>query len=253
MTIAVLTCIVNWFDYLRPPALIDPSVRYVCFSDRPIERVTPWEIQPAYCPLTVTQKDGAPHPNNSRNSRLPKMLPHLHVNADFSIWHDANFVLRVKPQDLINRYLARRDIAMFAHPCRKHVGEEVAVLLREKIGDPAEVKAQQTDWLNMGAPLGLWAGGLIVRRHTPQIQKLNETWWHYFKIGSTRDQVSLAMARHMTGVEIETIPGDIFSSPIMGFHWHAAWRDKGTNPEYHTQEAEFAMRRKRLEELAHGS
>ncbi len=241
MSIVVATCIVQSWDYLRPPSSIDPQALYICFTDRPIERVPTWEIQPAYTPC------GMPA---SRASRLPKLLPHLHFGADYSIWHDANFVLRVSPQELIDTFLCEHDIAMFDHPCRHDVGQEVAVLLNEHIGDPTEVKAQQTTWLHMGAPVGLWAGGLIIRRHSKAVRQFNETWWHYFKNGSTRDQIALPMAKHETGIEIQTIPGDIYSSPLMGFHWHAAWLDKEDNSKYRSEIAPYQMRRKRLEELA---
>lgn len=239
MSIVVVTAILNSWDYLRPIERHD-SIRNICFADRPMEPVAPWEIQPAYTPC------GMPA---SRASRLPKILPNLHVDAEYSIWHDANFVLRADPQTLIAAYLRNADIAMFEHPCRKHVGEEAEVLLREKIGDPVEVEWQHKEWLNMGAPCGLWAGGLIIRRHTPAIERFNEAWWGYFAAGSTRDQLALPMALHATGTKIETIRGEIFTSPIMGFHWHAAWRTQEENKPYQAQEAEYRARRKRLEEL----
>ncbi len=99
----------------------------------------------------------------------------------------------------------------------------------------------------MGAPVGLWAGGLIIRRHTPAVAAFNEVWWDFFKRGSTRDQLALPMAVAKTGMKIETIAGIVTDNPIMGFHWHAAWREK--NKQFHTVEAEYQMRRKRLEEL----
>ena len=239
--IVVCTAILQDWDFLRPEATKpEDGVRYVCYSDRTLEPVAGWEIQPAFTPHGMSA---------SRASRLPKILPHLHFQADYSIWHDANFVLRADPLTLIAAYLNNAHIAMFAHPCRKHVGEEVAVLLREKIGNASEVLQQQTDWLNMGAPCGLWAGGLIIRRHTKDVAAFNEQWWHYFRRGSSRDQLALPMAQAKTGIAIETIPGDIYTSPLMGFHWHAAWRDKGDNASHHTMEAEYQMRRKRLEEL----
>jgi len=235
--IVVYTCILNDWDYLRPDRSAD-GVRYICYSDRPIERVAPWEIQPAYTPCGMAA---------SRASRLPKILPHLQFEADYSIWHDANFVLRADPETMIAAHLKDADIAMFRHPCRNHVGEEVGILLKENIGNPDEVRAQQTEWLHMGAPLGLWAGGLIIRRHTKAVAAFNEAWWHLFKTGSTRDQLALPMARAETKIQIATIPGNVYENQIMGFHWHAAWRDK--NKEFHTMEAEYQMRRKRLEEL----
>ena len=257
--IVVHTCVLNSFDFLRSSAVTpEHGVRFLCFTDRPIEPCPPWEIQPAYCPLPYAPVDmsGAsvppPPPNASRCSRLPKILPNLHFAADYSIWHDANFVLRADPATMIAAYLKHADIAMFAHPCRSTVAEEVKVLLAEKIGKREEVLNQQTAWLHMGAPCGLWAGGLIIRRHTKAVAAFNEVWWKHFKGGSTRDQLALPMAVHETGMKIETIPGNIQASALLGFHYHAAWRNDPDNMRFHTLEAEYQMRRRRLEELANG-
>ncbi len=238
--IVVYTAILNDWDYLRPPIVIEPGVRYICFADRPLPPVTPWEIQPAYTPYGV----------GSRNSRLPKILPHLHFAAAYSIWHDANFTLNVRPTAVIGTYLRDHDIAMYRHPCRNHVGEECEVLLREKIGDPGEVERARTLWKHAGAPVGLWAGGLILRRHATEVQALNEEWWRLFRTGCTRDQISLPVAQCTTGIDINSIPGDIYASELMGFHWHAAWRDKPDNQKYQTEAKVYECRRRRLEELA---
>lgn len=238
--ITVYTTIIGQWDQLRAPEVTEAGVRYICYSDIPRDPVAPWEIQPAYMPYA----------NNSRNSRLPKILPHLHFDAVVSIYHDANFVLRGYPSHLIAEHLKSHDIAMFQHPCRKHVGEETAILLKEKIGDPCEVEAAQTLWKHHGAPLGLWAGGFIVRRHTPEIRELNEAWWQLFRDGCTRDQISLPVAVHQCGIKINTLRGNIYECNELAFHWHAAWAHKGDNPKYATRNAELQTKRMRLMQLA---
>lgn len=239
------TCILNDHDYLRAPGVVSIDSDYICYADRPLETHIPWEIQPAFTPL----------PQASRNARIPKLLPHLHFETDYSIYHDANFTLNVTPQEIIDRYLQDADIAMYGHPCRTDIGEECRVLLdlheRDELPglNPSVLLDQRARWKHMGAPMGLWAGGLIVRRHTPAVRDFNECWWRQFAAGCTRDQIALPMAVHETGMKINTIPGNIYESPLMGFHWHAAWRGKGDNAKHEAAIMEYQCRRKRLEEI----
>ncbi len=241
--IVVCTAVLGVFDYLRSPEVIEPGVRYICFADQPIAPCAPWEIQPAATFLASA----------ARNSRMPKILPHLHFDADYSIWHDANFCLKRKPNLLIDMYLWQRDVAMFAHPCRDTVEREANVLLEKPAEFPGvdmdAVRSQVTRWKHAGAPDGLWCGGLIIRRHNLATQAFNERWWQEYAQGCSRDQLALPMARAFCGTEIETIPGDVYNNPIMAFHWHAAWRDKAENRPYQTVEAEYRMRRDRLKEI----
>lgn len=238
--IVVCTCILNQWDYLRAPVCGETGARFICFTDQPTDPVGPWEIQPAFLPYQVA----------SRNSRLPKLLPHLHFRADYSIWHDGNFSLKKTPEYLIDRYLSPdRDIALFRHPCRTNVGQESEILLREKIGEPLDVERQAARWQRFNSPEGLWCGGLIIRRHTEAVEAFNESWWREFTWGSTRDQMALPIARHLTNTPIHTIDGNVYSNDLMSFHWHAAWKDKADNPTLEVQHAGHRERRRRLVEI----
>ncbi len=244
MSIVVYTVVLGGWDYLRPPVAIEPGVRYLAFVDQPMPPCPPWEFQPAF----------TPYGTHSRNSRLPKILPHLHFDAEYSVYHDANFALKV-PASYLTAYLANgRDIALFEHPCRIHIEQEAKTILDRPAEfpnvDPGEIRRQITRWKHMGAPLGLWAGGLIVRRHNEAVASFNRTWWQEFMAGCSRDQFSLPMARSLTGIEIQNIQGDLFNNPLMAFHWHAAWKDKGDNPAMADRMRPYRDRRVRLEELA---
>lgn len=245
--IVVYTVNLNHWDVLRPPQwrMLAPEsgglnrIQHICYTDQPGPTCEPWRIEPAYQPFQQA----------SRNSRIPKILPHLHFRADYSIYHDANFTLKMAPEELIDRYLGARDIALFRHPCRQNVCQEGAVLLKERIGDPTEVQKQLERWEQVGSPHGLWCGGLIIRRHTPAVAALNEAWWREFAWGSTRDQMSLPIARELTRTSISTIDGDVYNNDLMAFHWHTAWVDKGDNPLQEMKRREFVERRKRLVEV----
>jgi hypothetical protein len=240
----VYTSILNGFDNLRPPATPhdDPGkVRYICFTNIPnLPRVHPWEYRPAYIATG----------NPARDSRIPKILPHLMLPADAtaSIYHDGNFQLRQDPAAIVNELLAEHDWAAHRHPGRNCIYDEAKILLQEKIGTRELVESDVSRFRAWGHPAnaGLWAMGMIVRRHTDHVALLNEKWWQLFQDGCERDQISFPVAKLSMGLLVRTIDADIFSSPYLLFRWHAAWRDREDNPDFWRQRDQI---RSKLEAL----
>jgi alkaline ceramidase TOD1/glycosyltransferase MUCI70-like protein len=239
--IYVITACCGVWDNLRAPlAPQTDGVRWLCFTDEPfIPAVAPWEFRPLPA-----------HPGAARCSRIPKILPHLMLpdDAEYSIWHDANFQLRLAPRDIISELLKVHDWAAHIHPARDCVYKEAEILLREKIGTPALVEAQVARYRAQGYPTinGLWANGMIVRRHTPQVARVNELWWKLFAEGCERDQLSFPVARMAEGLTTERILNDIYSSPYVKFNWHAAWKNNQDNPSYWPQRDRLRMKSRHL-------
>jgi hypothetical protein len=178
------------------------------------------------------------------------MLP---PDAEYSIYHDGNFQLRQDPQFVIQQLLDdRRQWAAHKHPCRDCLYEEAEVILRDcPLVDKDAVIKQVAGYRELGWPdnAGLWANGFIVRRHTPEVARLNELWWECYQAGSERDQLSFPIAHSNSGMEITTIDANIFSSPWILFRWHAAWKDKEDNPDYWPERTDTRERLGRLAEL----
>lgn len=245
MSAVVYTVILAGHDYLRAPEVIDPAARYIAFVDQPTPACHPWELQPAYTPF----------PSAARNSRLPKILPDLHFEAEYSVYHDANFTLKRSPEYLIERYLLpkNRELAMFVHPARITVYEESQEIMKHPEWFPnidmRDVANQADRWLKVGSPAGLWAAGMIIRKHTPDVAAFNRVWWREFMAGSPRDQLALPIARHLSGMKIEDIQGNIIGgdNDLLAFHWHAAWKDKEDNPRMAKRLAPYQARRAALE------
>lgn len=241
--IAVYTCILNQWDHLRPPDVAFGDANFICYTNRHVDPCYPWEFQPAY-ELTG---------NPARDSRLPKMLPHLHFDAEYSIWHDGNFTLRMDPWQVIEQTIVTTgaDLAFFAHPCRHNVAEECDTLLNEKIGNASEVMEQRTRWKHHGSPEGLWAGGFIVRRHCAAVSEFNIAWWTEFFGGSTRDQLALPLAvqKISTYGGLHTIAGNVYDNPYIAMHWHAAWKHKAENLPFQERAAVIEARREILRNL----
>lgn len=242
----VYTSIANGWDNLRVPAAVSqsPNVRYICFTNIPnLPSVGPWEFRPL-----VDVGDSA------RTSRLPKILPHLMLPADAecSIYHDGNFQLSKRPEEIIETVLAQHDWAAHVHPARNCAYKEAAVLLKEGIGTAELVMAQIQRYRDADFPQndGLWANGFLVRRHTEAVKTLCETWWHEFAAGCERDQVSFPFSRRRSGVEVNTLPDAIYNSPYMHFYWHGAWKERECNFEFVPGRKRVNSSIERLREIA---
>jgi hypothetical protein len=222
--VVVYTSILNGWDNLHAPsaeALRASSARYICFTNVPhLAPVPPWEFRPAYVPYN----------DPARCSRLPKIMPHLFFDADYSIWHDGNFALSRRPEDIIAQTLGVANIAAHVHPARDCVYAEGQTCINEKIGDPKEIERQLLYYRLKKHPehFGLWACGMLARRHSPHMAVFNERWWADYREGCARDQISFpyALRAQGDGFRIHTIREPIWGSPLMAFYWHNAWQTK---------------------------
>jgi hypothetical protein len=60
--------------------------------------------------------------------------------------------------------------------------------------------------------------GVIVRRHTTQVERFNDIWWSEICRRSYQDQLSVMVAAGKAGVEINRIPGSIQNVPHLSAH-----------------------------------
>lgn len=131
-----------------------------------------------------------------RQAKDPKVNPHRYLfeahKIEYSLWMDGNVKLKVPMQTLIDKYLKNHDIAFFAHPQRDCIYQEADVCRRLVLGNPFVMEFQMKSYKNAGYPEhnGLIDGSVILRRHSPKVQKINEAWWSEILKGSRRDQLS---------------------------------------------------------------
>jgi hypothetical protein len=185
------------------------------------------------------------------------MLP---SDAEYSIYHDANFTLNTPPEQIISLLLGNHDWAAHKHPARTCIYQEADVILHHpdmegwRAQKPARALAVREEidrYRSDGYPqnAGLWANGMIVRRHTPAVNRLNERWWKLYSSGGERDQLSFPVARRAEGVEVNTIDEQITISPYLNFFFHSAWKDKPGSREFLPQRAIIRGQLNRLKEL----
>lgn len=130
---------------------------------------------------------------NKEKSFWCKSHPHeLFPDAKYSIWHDGNVEMLVTPRDLIRTALKDNDLALFKHPQRKCIYEEGEACVRLHKAKRAEIDTQKEYLKQQGYPKnnGLADTVVVVRRHTPEIEELNELWWNEFnRSPAKRDQM----------------------------------------------------------------
>lgn len=213
MSTVVYTVITGEYDRLRPPAVTEPGVRYVCFSDRP-QSIGPWECQP------FPQCFGR---DARHNSRIPKMLPHLLLDCDVSIYHDGAFVLKAFPSSLVQNWLECWDMAAIKHPENVNYLQERDFYERIHGHVPEDVAKQVADFEGRGLPLGAgWcSGGFIIRRHNAVTAAFNEAWMREYLMGSTNDQFSFYSALCEAKPYLKIIDRKILDCPEAGYCLHA--------------------------------
>ena len=211
--VVVYTTIFDDYDTLRAPVVRDRSVRWVCITDRVPANTRGWEIR-----LIDTQ--GVPHPFRPR---AHKILSHIAFpEAATTVYIDGHIQLKVGPRDLIDRYLADSDLALFRHPKRDGVYDELEACARLGKDDPhllAEIGAR---YRALGVPERgfLHSAGVILRHNSPVISKFNEAWMDELRRSGVRDQPALCYALWKTGLVPSTIDENIWDNPLVQHHAH---------------------------------
>jgi hypothetical protein len=87
-------------------------------------------------------------------------------------------------------------------------------------GDAGMIKRQLNDYAEFLEPdLGHMAGGVLYRKNTEAVIKLNESWWAEFKKYPSRDQISLYKVLHETNCNWAYL-NDFMNVAKLEFHEH---------------------------------
>jgi GT2 family glycosyltransferase len=206
-SIVAYTAITGDYDDLKPqPHSAIKSTPFVAFLDRPLGKFEPtfWEVRPVHNEF----KD----PN--RNAKIHKVMPHLFFpDKEYSLWLDGSCKIEFpfSIERLIQIYLSDTDFAVFRHPDRNCIYQEANVCLTRRLDDQETIRQQINRYTKEGYPSnnGLAECSILLRRHTPAVQKFNEAWWEEIKNGSRRDQISFNYVVRKTGLKIRYFPGDL--------------------------------------------
>lgn len=152
------------------------------------------------------------------NAKMFKILPHLFMEDEYSVWMDGNIYPKKTEEEYIS-LLNGKDMAVLVHPERKCLYDE-AEFCKLKGKDTAEnIDPQIERYKKAGHPKGsgLWACGFIVRRHTPEMKRLCEQWWAEICAGSSRDQISFPFVFK----DFTSIPYNCWDNELFDYKPHA--------------------------------
>lgn len=142
-----------------------------------------------------------------RNSRASKILAHKYIDTEYSIYIDGNITLNVSPETLIEKYLKDYDIAVYRHPTRDCIYDEAVECAKRNLDDPEIIIEQAKAYEDSGYAKhkGLAECGIIIRRHTPEVENFNTYWWAEYCRYSRRDQISFMYAVDKVGIRVNII------------------------------------------------
>jgi hypothetical protein len=137
-----------------------------------------------------------------------KCMPHEVLDCDVSIWIDGSATIKIPNfEKWCLDQLGNADIALIKHPERDCIYDEAnfCQFMQKYQGVP--VLEQVEEYRKQGYPAhsGLWACGLLIRRHNNKVRQFNKLWWKHNKKYTYQDQLSFPVCAREVGLDIRTI------------------------------------------------
>jgi hypothetical protein len=200
MKAAVYTCVTNGYDIVSAPIVRTAGLDFLCFNDGSISVPSPWED--VRIDGTYSGKDA---------NRYIKILPHLNsrlIEYDLTIYVDGVIEVVGDLTSLIEQVMVDSgDIFLYEHPRRSCVYLESRACI-EGMKAPIKVTSQLIKKFRLeGLPenLGLFEGGVIIRKPSKDVNQLMNAWWDTYITGMKRDQLALIYAQWKTGALIQSL------------------------------------------------
>ncbi|NUS83669.1 MAG: DUF616 domain-containing protein [Streptomyces sp.] len=218
--VAVLSAVYDGYDDLKAVLPQDGvEVDWVFVTDDPamadVKEFRGWRV--------VFEPRPGVHPN--RAAKHPKYEPWKYTDAAVSLWVDASFRI-VSSRFAVEATAGLTDaepIAQFQHPWRDCLFAEAreSAGLAKYAGEP--VLEQAEDYRRAGHPegWGLWATGVIGRRHTEAVRKMGWLWLAETYRWSFQDQVSQPFALREKGLRPMVWPGNHLATPWLAYEGSA--------------------------------
>lgn len=153
-----------------------------------------------------------------------KVLSHLFVQNEITVWVDGNIWPLAEPGAIAEALLGDADVAAFQHPYRKTVWQEFAELRIDPRFAIAylhtQLLEQERTYRAVGLPAEtpLFECNVLVRRNTAPVRRLMNAWWAEICRWQWRDQVSFPFALWThPDVKVATVAGNARDHPLFRY------------------------------------
>ena len=161
------------------------------------------------------------------NAKIYKLLPHKYLDCDISIWIDGNMRLKVSKEQLVEECLGDADLAVFHHNHSKHMGWEMKWIKYvwrsrdRKVYEEAIKQVEHYKELGVADSAKMAMCGMLIRRHTPMMERFNEAWWAEICRWCQRDQLSFPIVlKQFPELKVKYITQDIKNNSYMYYEEH---------------------------------
>lgn len=221
--VTIITSVTDGYDTLKrqtPQAGVD--ARWIAVTDGTEEAEADhgWEI--VNVEHWSTEQD-VRHPN--RLAKIAKTQPWLFdAESSHSIWIDASYRI-TSPVFAFQVIPMATPIAQFLHPWRQCVYQEAAAsrALSRYSGEVSTINRQVTEYEEIGHPAnwGLWATGVIIRKHTDDVIDMSSMWLTEIRRWSYQDQISEPVTLRLCDMRPQALPGDHITNPWLKYEGSA--------------------------------
>jgi hypothetical protein len=165
-------------------------------------------------------------PRHDTHPRMQAKWRKCHPPKDVatSLYLDGS--VRLKSPELLENALLKltcSDWAMYLHPSRSNICDEAAVSASMPKYKGLPVLEQAASY---GTVHGLWAGGILARRHTPLVLEAGDAWFAECARWTTQDQISLPVILERYGITPATLTagGGLWGNTCFSLESHASDR-----------------------------
>lgn len=173
--------------------------------------------------------------NNRDKGKAAKILTHTISGIqkgkfDYIVWVDGSLLIQTESwlQFMLDS-VKGKDIAVFKHPDRNTIFEELEYVIHEINSgnkylknryNPASLFAQATGY--KGEVKGLYACGMFIRKNSPKVNKCFDDWWEEnMNFPLTLDQISFPYVLQKHKLNTHVIDLNIFENSHFKFIPHA--------------------------------
>lgn len=178
------TAIFSNYDDLKQPFAVSQHWKYICYTDQDLPENNVWEIR------KVPVMECGP----VKTARWYKINFHKHIETEYCLWVDATFFINIDLNRWWKRF--REPMTVVAHPFDDCIYTDIQSCIGAGKGNFWDLVRQANDYKVLGIPEnnGLISSGVLMRKNTPEVAQLCDTWWQQVEKYSERDQVAFGYA-----------------------------------------------------------